>query len=148
VFCIDKVVDRVHGAVDRRCSRSTVDWRRARSTVARSGGGGQCSPEHELTGVLVRGTLPWRRGEQEKGTGIPTPVGMRQQRGSSGRALAKVGGGGASSMRRCSGRGGEGRRRAVSVVWRGRGGGAFYRHGEEGKQLGEGGRRLTAIEVS
>jgi hypothetical protein len=83
-----------------------------------------------------------------EGDGNPYPGWHEQQRGSSGRALAKVGGGGASSMRRCSGRGGEGRRRAVSVVWRGRGGGAFYRHGEEGRQLGEGGRRLTAIEVS
>jgi hypothetical protein len=33
-------------------------------------------------------------------------------------------------MRRCSKRGGEGRRRAVRVVWRGGDGGSFYRGGQ------------------
>jgi hypothetical protein len=134
--------------VDRRCSQSTVDWRHARSTVDQSGGGGQSSPERELTGILVRGTSPWRCGEQEKGIGIPTPVGMRQRRGSSGRALANGGGSGASLMRRCSGRGGEGSRRAASAMRTGRGEGAFYRLGEEGRWSGEGGRRPMAIKVS
>jgi hypothetical protein len=38
--------------------------------------------------------------------------------------------GGASSTKRCSRHGGEGRRRAASAVWRGRDKGAFYRGGE------------------
>jgi hypothetical protein len=67
-----------------------------------------------------------------EGDGNPYPVGMRQQRGSSGRPLAMGGGGGASSMRRCSGRGGEGRRRAVNAVWRGRGEVPFIGSGRRG----------------
>jgi hypothetical protein len=92
--------------------------------------------ERELTSVPVFRTSPWRCGEQEKGMGIPTPVGTRRWRGLDGLASAKGGGGRVSSMRRCSGRGGEGRRRAASAVWRGGGGGAFYRLGEEGRRSG------------
>jgi hypothetical protein len=72
---------------------------------------------------------------------------MRQWRGLDGQASVKGGGGRASSTRRCSQRGGEGRRRALSAVWRGGGRGAFCRLREEGRRLGEGGRRPVAIEV-
>jgi hypothetical protein len=84
----------------------------------------------KLTGVPVRGTSQWWHGEQEKGTGIPNPVGTRRQRGSDGRALMKGGGDRVSSMRRCLRCGGEGRRRAVSAVWRGGDRDTFYRGGE------------------
>jgi hypothetical protein len=114
----------------------------------RSGGGGQSLPEHEVTGILMRGTSPWRHGEQGKGTGIPAPVGTRGWRGSDGRVLVKGGGGGARLTRRCTGHGGEGRRRAASAVWRGGGRGAFYSLGEEGRRPGEGGRQSAAIDVS
>jgi hypothetical protein len=108
-------------------------------------GGGQNSSERELTGVPVCGTSPWWHGEQEKGTGIPTPVGMRRWRGSDGGALVKGGGGGATSRRRCSRHGCEESRRAASEVWRGEDGGAFYRGGEvmvgrgDGQPSGSGG---------
>jgi hypothetical protein len=79
----------------------------------------------KLVGVPVRGTSPWCHGEQEKGMGIPTPIGMRQRRGSDGQASVKDEGGEASLMRMCSTCGGEGRRRVASAVWRSRDGGAF-----------------------
>jgi hypothetical protein len=85
----------------------------------------------------VCGTSPWWHGEQEKGAGIPTTVSTRWQRGSDGGALAKGGGSRASSMRRCSRREGEERRRAVSAVWSGRDGGAFYRLGEAVEGMGD-----------
>jgi hypothetical protein len=90
-------------------------------------GGGRSLLECELTGIPVHGTSPC--GEQENGTGIPSPVGTRRRRGSDGRASAKGGGGGASSVRWCSGCGGEGRRGAASTVSRGGGESAFYREG-------------------
>jgi hypothetical protein len=68
----------------------------------------------KLTGFPVCGTSLWWHGEQEKGTGIPTLVGTRRQRGSDDGALVKGGGSGANSMRR----------------WRDRDGGAFYRLGD------------------
>jgi hypothetical protein len=110
-------MDRVHEAVDRRCLWSTMDS---------NGVGGQSSSEHELTDVPMRGTSPWQHVEQGKGMGIPTPVVMRWWRGSDGWASVKGEGGEANSMRRCSTRGGEGRRRASSAVWRGGDGGAFH----------------------
>jgi hypothetical protein len=103
--------------------------------------------ERELASIPMHGTSPWRRKEQEKGTGIPTPIGMRLWRGSDGWASMKGSSGRARSTRRCSGRRGEGRRGAVSVVWRGRGGGAFYRLREEARRSSEGGRWPAAIEV-
>jgi hypothetical protein len=93
-------------------------------------GGGRSSLDHELASIPVRVTLPWWHGEQEKGTRIPSPVGTRRRRGSNGRASAKGGRGGASSTRRYSRCESEGRRRAMSMVWRGGDGGAFYRGGE------------------
>jgi hypothetical protein len=117
--------------------------------VDQSGGSSQSSPERELAGVSMHRTSLWRQGEQEKGTGIPTPVGTRRRRGSDDQASVKGGGGGASSMRRCSRHGGEGRKRAASMVWRGKGGGTFYRLGEEGRRSGKGGRRpLTSVKFS
>jgi hypothetical protein len=95
--------------------------------VDQNGAGGQSSPEREPTGIPMHRTSPWQHGKQEKGMGIPTPVGMRRQRGLDGWASMKGEGSQVSSMRRCSTRGGEGRRRATSVVWRGGDGGAFYR---------------------
>jgi hypothetical protein len=79
--------------------------------------GGRNASERELTGVPVCRTSSWGHEEQEKGMGIPTPVGTRRRRGSHGGASAKGGGGGASSMRRCLRHGGEERRRAASAVW-------------------------------
>jgi hypothetical protein len=76
------------------------------------------------------GTSLWGHGEQEKGTGIPTPVETGWWKGSDGGASMKGGSSGASSMKRCSRHGGEERRREVRVVWRGGDGGAFYRLGE------------------
>jgi hypothetical protein len=115
-------VSRVHRTVDWQ-SNCGPQW-----IIAT--GDGRSSPERELIGVPVRGTLPWWHGEQEKGAGIPTPVGTRRWRGLDGRASTKGGDGGASSMRRCSRCGGEGRRRAVSTEWRGGDKGTFYRGGE------------------
>jgi hypothetical protein len=100
-------------------------------------------PKRELTDVPVCGTSPWWHGEQEKGTRIPTPVGMRLRRGSDGGASVKGGGGGTSSMRRCSRHGGEERRRAVSAVWRGGGGGTFYRLEEAVEGTGDVGSLAT-----
>jgi hypothetical protein len=79
----------------------------------------------------VCGTSPWGHREQEKGLGIPTPVGTRRRRGSDGRASTKGCGGGASLMRRCLKRGGEERRRAVSAVWRGGDGLPFIGSGRQ-----------------
>jgi hypothetical protein len=55
-----------------------VDWQSdygPRWTIAT--GDGRSSPERELTDVPVRGTLSWWHGEQEKGPGIPTPIGTK-----------------------------------------------------------------------
>jgi hypothetical protein len=91
---MEKLVDLVHKMVNRATLRSTVDPRTERGRA----------------GVPVLGTSPWRRGEQEERMGILTPGGMSWWRGSDGRASAQGGGSGASSTRRCSGRGGEGSR--------------------------------------
>jgi hypothetical protein len=54
--------------------------------------------------------------------GILTPSGTRRWGVADGRASVKGRGRGVSSTRRCSGHGGEGRRRAVSAAWRHKGG--------------------------
>jgi hypothetical protein len=130
-----------------------VDWRPDYgpwSTVDQSHGR-RSSPECDLAGIPVRETSPWWHGEQEKGTGIPTPVGMRRRRGSDSWASVKGGGGGASSTRRCLSHEGEGRRRAASAVRRGGDGDIFYRGGEvvvvcyqEEASYGRGGEGIDA----
>jgi hypothetical protein len=88
-------------------------------------GGGQSSPVFPCVGPCHGGT-----GSKRRGWGFPTSIGTRRRRGSNGQASTKGGDSGPSSMRRCSRRGGEGRRRAVRVVWRGGDGGSFYRGGQ------------------
>jgi hypothetical protein len=75
-------VDRAHRPMDHWPdfgSQSTVDHRQDQWP--------------ELTGIHVRRITPRRRGKQEVGTGISTPVGTRWQRGSEGRAMVDRGGG-------------------------------------------------------
>jgi hypothetical protein len=105
-------------AVDRWCFRSTMDPQAER---------GRSSPEEGHAGVPVHGTSPWRRGEQEERMGFLTPGGTSWWRGSDGRASVKGGGGGVSSMRRCSGREGEERRAKMSTVKMAGGVVPFYR---------------------
>jgi hypothetical protein len=62
-------VDLVHETANRAALRSTVDPRTKRD---------RCSSECGLVNVPMRGTSLWRRGEQVKGTGVPTSVGTRQ----------------------------------------------------------------------
>jgi hypothetical protein len=62
--------------------------------------------------------------------GILTPGGTSWWRGSDGRASAKGGSDGASSMRRCSGHGDEERGAEMSAVEMVRGVAPFYRVGE------------------
>jgi hypothetical protein len=66
--------------------------------------------------------------------GILTLGGTRWWRGSDGRALTKGGGGGASSVRRCSGCGGEERGVWMSVVQMVGGVAPFYRVGETARR--------------
>jgi hypothetical protein len=122
-----------------------VDWTLHRSVVDQRWWQTRSSLEEGRAGIPVRRTSSWWRGEQEEGMGIPTLGGTRLRRGSDGRASVEGGSGAASSTRKFSGRGGEGRTRAASTVWRGGGRGAFYRFREEGRRLGKGGRWPVAI---
>jgi hypothetical protein len=62
-------VDLVHETANRAALRSTVDPRTKRD---------RSSSECGLVDVPMRGTSLWWRGEQVKGTGVPTSVGTRQ----------------------------------------------------------------------
>jgi hypothetical protein len=66
--------------------------------------------------------------------GILTLGGTRWWRGSDGRASVKGGGGGASSVRRCSGHGAEERGAGMSAVQMAGGVAPFYRVGETGRR--------------
>jgi hypothetical protein len=100
------------------------------------------------TSVLVHGTSPWRRREQEERMGILTPGGMSWWRGSDGRASAKVGGDGASSMRRCSGHGGEERGVEMSAVEMVGDVAPFYRVGEAVEGSGSGQPAMWVLKTS
>jgi hypothetical protein len=96
------------------------------------------------------GTSPRRCGKQEEGTGISTPVGTSRRRGSDGRATVDRGGGRSSSTRGHSRSGGEERRGAASMVWRGGDGGTCYWGGEAVVGSGDGwpsGSRRCAIKA-
>jgi hypothetical protein len=137
-------VDRVHGPVDHWSdfgSQSTVHHEQEQWPELAGA---------QLAGVPVCGTLPRQRGKQEEGMGISTPIGMRRQRGSDGRATVDRGGGRSSSMRGRSRCRGEERRGVAGSVWRGRDGGVFYRGGEEVVGRGDGqpsGGRRCAIKA-
>jgi hypothetical protein len=125
-------VDRAHGPVDHWLdigSQSTLDhgqeqWKELAGA--------------RLAGVPVCGTLPRWRGKQEEGTGISTSVGTRRQRGSDGWVTVDRGGGRSSSTRGRSRCGGEQRRGAAGVVWRGEDGETFYRGGQAVVVRGDG----------
>jgi hypothetical protein len=103
---------------------------------------GRSSPGCGRTGVLVLGTSPWQRGEQEERTGILTPGGASGRRGSDCRASVKGGGGGANSMTRGLGREGGARGADLSVVKMAGGVAPVYRvTGGEGR----GRRRPAAV---
>jgi hypothetical protein len=122
-------MDLVHETVNRATLWSTVDPR----TEC-----GWSSPECGCAGVPVLGTSPWRRGEQEERMGIFTPGGTSWWRGLDGRASVKGCGGGASSMRRCSGREGDERGAEMSTVKMARGVAPFYRAQETVEGCGGG----------
>jgi hypothetical protein len=104
---MEKLVDLVHETVNRAMLWSMVDLQTER---------GRSLSECGRASVPVLGTSPWQPGEQEERMRILTPGGTSWRRGSDGRASAKGGGCGASSMRRCSGREGEERGAEMSVV--------------------------------
>jgi hypothetical protein len=83
-------MDWSHGSVDHGRTAvygSMVDHGRRR---------GRSSPEEGHAGVPVRGTSPWRLGEQEEETGILTKV-FDGWGGDGGRPAAGLDGGGAKS---------------------------------------------------
>jgi hypothetical protein len=105
----------------------SMDRKGPRSTMNRWTGAAGSSLEEGRAGVPVHGTSPWQRREQEERMGIFTSGGTRWWRGSDGRALAKGGGGRASSTRRCSEREGEERGAEMSTVKMAGGVAPFYR---------------------
>jgi hypothetical protein len=67
---MQKAMNRVHGLMDRRRSRSTMDWSR---------GAAVASPELAVGAAPVSGSSPWQRGKGEEPMGVLTEVEIGQR---------------------------------------------------------------------